>query len=356
MLPRCCQGAVRLSCALARQLVAQGSSTVAASASTSGAALPVMVTSNSAISRPLQRHIAGAAWSGTRGLPPCTTAAAHASSFRACTTLVEERPPSGGAAPVGKITAPPAGRHGEMCGTVQAWGGLHAGLIFVHSPLFLITPISSGLIHNNARPWCSGLLSFAPIYSDHTPPLASRTSDTSGPSHEVKPSMGRVFRGLPAWSKAWIAWGALSAAWVAGQLLFWAIDVALQADTVLQADEPHGRGSAGESGTKEASVARDLFSTLSSVTASIQSTLLRWASQTEQALTRQVDPGDGVVPGVAMCEPMGYCLSRLFIPVSPPQDRARLQPCRQAGPHHRRQRAPHPRVRRSLCSCGWGST
>ena len=151
----------------------------------------------------------------------------------------------------------------------------------------------------------------------HTPPTHA---DLSSANHEVKANMGRAFRELPTWTKALVAWGALSAAWVVGQLLFWAVDTALLTGTAgMKAEDRHARPSersyaagecgtqeassvtrdllltlssewgyaAGErGGTQEASVARELLSTLSSVTAHVRSTLLRWASHTEQALTR----------------------------------------------------------------------
>ena len=129
MLTRC-QGAVRLGCALARQVVVQGSPTAASAppllAMSRGLALssPIMNSSNRAIRGQLLHIATGPAWSGPKGLPcvataslasrpglrgpPCVaTDSLRLSSLRSCTTLVEERPPCGGGAAAGsKLTAP----------------------------------------------------------------------------------------------------------------------------------------------------------------------------------------------------------------------------------------------------------
>ena len=140
MLMRC-QGAARLGCALARQVVVQGSPTAASAppllAMSRGSALlsPMMNGSNRAVRGQLLHIATGPAWSGPRGLPCVTTASLASrpglrelpwvaidplrlSSLRSCTTLVEERPPcGGGAAPGSKLTAPvpPTGK----CVSVQ---------------------------------------------------------------------------------------------------------------------------------------------------------------------------------------------------------------------------------------------
>ena len=158
----------------------------------------------------------------------------------------------------------------------------------------------------------------------HTPPTHA---DLSSANHEVKANMGRAFRELPTWTKALVAWGALSAAWVVGQLLFWAVDTALLTGTAgMKAEDRHARPSergyaAGERGTQETSVTRKLLHTLSSATAHVRSTLLRWASHTEQALTRcdqsptqQGGPGSGFPKSALLWNrPTTCCLPPSFI-------------------------------------------
>ena len=76
----------------------------------------------------------------------------------------------------------------------------------VHTPHTLQTHPALTIHKDKAslgRAFCE--LCLCPV---HTPPTHA---DLSSANHEVKANMGRAFRELPTWTKALVAWGALSA-------------------------------------------------------------------------------------------------------------------------------------------------